>query len=142
MPSRWANQPISLFGNLVFLNGDDSYGACAVGRPIGRFKVDSHQFHCNDLVKNPILHSASCRNSAAASASALDLADRQLPKKRPAAVIASAQRMQIGGPLPSLLQLRYPGIGFTHTCLSLIAATGAPLLRRLCHGPLTFAPCA
>jgi hypothetical protein len=81
-------------------------------------------------------------NSAAASASALDLPDRQLPKKRPATAIASAQRVQIGGPLPSLLQLRYPGIGFARTCSSLVAATGAPSLCRLCHGPVTFAPCA
>jgi hypothetical protein len=51
MPSRWTNQPISLFGNLVFLNRDDSYGACAVGPPVGRFKVDSHEFHCNGLLK-------------------------------------------------------------------------------------------
>ena len=64
MPSRWTNQPISLFGYPVFLNGDDSYGACAVGRPIGRFKVDSHEFHCKGLAKNPLFHSA---YSAAAS---------------------------------------------------------------------------
>ena len=51
MPSRWTNQSISLFGNLVFLNRDNFYGACAVGPPIGRFKVDSHEFHCNGLLK-------------------------------------------------------------------------------------------
>jgi hypothetical protein len=26
-----------------------SYGARPVGRPIGRFKVDSHEFHCNGI---------------------------------------------------------------------------------------------
>ncbi len=50
--SSWrANQSISLFGNLAFLNRDNSYGACAIGRTIGRFEVDSYEFHCIALVK-------------------------------------------------------------------------------------------
>ena len=51
MPSWWANQAISLFGNLALLNRDDFYPAWAIGRAIGRFKVD---FICNGLIENPI----------------------------------------------------------------------------------------
>ena len=67
MPSWWANQPISLFGDLAFFNRDNSDCTCAVGRLIRGFKVNSHEFHCNGLVKNPIF------TARAASASELNL---------------------------------------------------------------------
>ena len=76
MPAWRANQSISLFGNLAFLNRDNSYSACAIGRTIGRFEVDSYEFHCIALVKVKflwILHAHDTRSSVAAGAAAPQL---------------------------------------------------------------------